>query len=73
MLQYFPTVHFASRHHVLKFFAKIMEKKITALDGRFKRNLWCPLGAARLEIFIECLATLFCERKYVFGLKCMPA
>ena len=48
-----------------------MEKKITALDGRFKRNLWRPLGASRLETFIMFLAHLFREKKYVFGLKCM--
>jgi len=72
-LQHSSTVHFGLRHHVLNFPAKIMEKKINSLDGRFKHNLWCPLGASRLELFIKFLVTLFCERKYVFGLKCMSA
>jgi len=73
MLQYFSTVHFALLCHVLNVSAKIMEEKITALDGRFKHNLWCPLDASRLEIFINFLATLFCERKYVLSLKYMAA
>jgi hypothetical protein len=72
MLEHFSTVHFVLRRHVLKFSAKIMEKKITALDGRFKQNLWCPLDASRLENFIKPLATLFCKRKYMFGIKYMP-